>query len=181
MKKILLAVALSSLSVAASAEGWKFAPGLTEPGFKYEPSIALTASSIKPHGADSATAYGVDINFNCGLIQTPDNRMRTHFSVSRVNEDQYGATIVELSPRYTVPLADGFSIGAGPSLGAVRLNVAAAGVPTETVFAYGVVAGLNYRKGALYAGLDLGARRTKEKSGLDFDSRAVTLKVGYNF
>lgn len=180
MKKILLAVTLSSLSVAASAEGWKFAPGLTD-GFKYEPSIAATVGSIKPHDADSATAYGVEVNFNCGLIQTPDNRVRTHFSVSRVNEDQYGATIVELSPRYTVPLTDGFSIGAGPSLGAVRLNPSAAGVPTETVFAYGVVAGLNYRKGPLYAGLDLGARRTKEKSGLDFDSRAVTLKVGYNF
>lgn len=180
MKNILLAVALSSLSIAASAEGWKFAPGLSE-GFKYEPSVALTAGSVKPHGADSGTAYGVEVNFNCGLIQTPDNRMRTHFSVSRMNEDKYGATIVELSPRYTVPVADGLSIGVGPSLGAVHLNPAAAGVPTETVFAYGVVAGLNYRKGALYAGLDLGARRTKEKSGLDFDSRAVTLKVGYNF
>lgn len=180
MKKVLLAVALSSLSVAATAESWKFAP-LTDAGFTFEPTIAATAGSVKPNGGSSATAYGLELNFNCGLIQSPDNQIRTHFSVSRVDEDDYDATVVELSPRYTVPLADGFSIGIGPSLGAVRLNPAASGIDKETMFAYGLVAGLNYRAGAFYAGLDLGVRRTNEKDGIDYDSRGATLKVGFNF
>lgn len=181
MKKTLVAVALSTLSFAAMAQDWRFAPALSDAGFKFEPAVAAMVSSVKPHGDSGATAYGVDLNFNCGLIQSPDNRMRTHVSLSRVNEDHYDATIVELSPRYTVPVGDGLSIGVGPSLGAVRVDPAAAGIASRTVFAYGVVAGLNYRKGALYAGLELGLRRTNEKNGIDYDSRGVTLKVGYNF
>jgi hypothetical protein len=51
----------------------------------------------------------------------------------------------------------------------------------ETLFAYGIVGGVNYRMGALYAGLDLGVRRTHEKKHADFDSRYATLKVGVNF
>lgn len=181
MKKIILAVALSSLSVAAMAENWKFAPALKDPKFKFEPTIAATVGTIKPQGGSSETAYGIEMNFNCGLIQTPDNRIRTHFSVSRVDDNGYDATLVELSPRYTVPLSGGFSIGVGPSLGAARVDSATAGIATETVFAYGVVAGLNYRAGAFYAGLDLGVRRTNDKNSVDFDSRGATLKVGFNF
>lgn len=181
MKKTLLAVALSSLSLAAMAEGWKFAPVLSDPGFKFQPTVAAAVSSVKPEGASSDTAYGLELNFNCGLIQSPDNRIRTHFSVSRATEDAYDATVVELSPRYTVPVADGWSVGVGPSIGAVRVDPAAAGVATETMFAYGVVAGVNYRAGAFYAGLDLGARRTNDKNGIDYDGRAATLKVGFNF
>lgn len=182
MNKTLLAVALSTLSLAAAAQEWRFAPALKDAGFKFEPTIVATVGSVKPNGGgDTATAYGVELNFNCGLIQSPDNRIRTHFSVSRADEDEYDATMIELSPRYTVPLSNGFSIGVGPSLGAVRVNPAVAGADTETVFAYGVVAGLNYRAGALYAGLDLGVRRTNDKNDIDFDSRGVTLKVGYNF
>jgi hypothetical protein len=181
MKKTFLALALASLSAAAMAETWKFAPALSDSKFKFEPTIAATASSVKPRGRSSATAYGLEMNFNCGLIQSPDNRIRTHFSVSQVDENTYDATMVELSPRYTVPLSNGLSIGVGPSLGAVRMDSATAGVPTKTVFAYGVVAGLNYRMGAFYAGLDLGMRQTTERSGVDFDNRAATLKVGFNF
>ena len=181
MKKTLLAVALSSLSIAASAENWKLAPAFTDGAFKFAPTIAATVSTVKPQGGSSETAYGVELNFNCGLIQSPDNRIRTHLSFSRADGDKYDATVVELSPRYTVPLGEGFSVGVGPSLGAARVDSATVGVPTETVFAYGVVAGLNYRKGALYAGLDFGMRRTSEQSSVDFDSRAATLKVGFNF
>lgn len=181
MKKLLLAVTLSSLSAAAMAQNWKFAPALTESGFKFEPTIAATVSTIKPQGGSSDTAYGVEMNFNCGLIQSPDNRIRTHLSISRVDGNNYDATIIELSPRYTVPLSNGFSIGVGPSLGAVRVDATTAGAPTETVFAYGLVAGVNYRSGAFYAGLDLGARRTGNDNGVDFDSRGATLKVGFNF
>lgn len=181
MKKSLIAIVLSSLSVAASAADWKFAPLFNDAGFSFDPAIAATVGAVKPQGGSSATAYGVELNFNCGLLQSPDNRMRTHLSLSSVDEDAYDATVIELSPRYTVPVGSGMSIGIGPSLGAVRVNSAAAGVATETVFAYGLVAGVNYRRGALYAGLDLGVRRTDDKGGIDYDSRAATLKVGFNF
>jgi hypothetical protein len=180
MKKSLFVLALSSLSLAAAADGWKFAPLFTDHGFKFQPTVAATAGSVKPQGNGDATAYGLEVNFNCGLLQSPDNRIRTHLSLSRVDESRYDATLVELSPRYTVPLSSGLSVGVGPSLGGVRLEPAGAG-RNETVFAYGLIGGLNYRMGALYAGLDLGVRRTTEKNGIDFDSRYATLKVGFNF
>ena len=179
MKKTLLAVALLSLSATALADGWKFAPRMSDPGFKFEPSVAVTAGSVKPQDGSSAEAFGLELNFNCGMLQSPDNRIRTHLSLTRVNESDHDAVSIELSPRYTVPLASGFSVGIGPSLGAVRVDPAGAG--RETLFAYGLVGGLNYRAGAFYAGLDLGARRTSEKGGIDYDSRYALLKVGINF
>lgn len=181
MKKTLLAAAILSLSATAMAEGWKFAPRMKDPGFKFAPTLAVTAASVKPQDDGSANAYGLELNFNCGMLQSPDNRIRTHLSLSRINESDYDATGIELSPRYTVPLASGFSIGVGPSLGAIRLDPSAAGVGRETLFAYGIVGGLNYRMGALYAGLDLGVRRTSEQGGLDYDGRYATLKAGFNF
>jgi hypothetical protein len=180
MKKSILAFALSSLSLAAAADGWKFAPLMSDSNFKFQPTVAATVGTVKPQGNNEATAYGLEVNFNCGLIQSPDNRIRTHLSLSRVDENRYDATLVELSPRYTVPMSNGLSIGVGPSLGGVRLDPAGAG-KNETMFAYGLVGGVNYRMGALYAGLDLGVRRTAEKSGVDFDSRYATFKVGFNF
>lgn len=181
MKKLLLAVVVSSLSAGAMADGLKFAPVLSDQAFKFEPTIALTVGTVKPNGESSETAYGVELNFNCGLLQTSDNRIRTHLSLSRVNDNNYDATIIEMSPRYTLPLASGFSVGVGPSLGAVRVDPDAAGANRETFFAYGIVGGVNYRMGALYAGLDLGVRRTNEKNHSDFDSRYAALKVGINF
>lgn len=179
MKKIALALALASASTVALANGWKFAPGL-DSSFKFAPTVAATVGTVKQNGGgDSATLAGLELNFNCGLLQSPDNRIRTHFSISRADEKGYDATVIELSPRYTVPLGNGFSVGVGPSLGMVRLE--ASGLPNENLFAYGVAGGVNYRAGAFYAGFDLNARRTNEKSGLDYDSRGATLKVGFNF
>ena len=181
MKKLLLAAIFSSLSAAAMADGLTFAPILSDKAFKFEPTVALTVGTVKPNGESSGTAYGVDLNFNCGLLQTPDNRIRTHLSLSRINDKDYDATTIEMSPRYTLPLASGFSVGVGPSLGAVRVDPDVAGVRRQTFFAYGLVGGVNYRMGAFYAGLDVGVRRTNEKNDMDFDGRYATLKVGINF
>lgn len=181
MNKLLLAVLVSSLSAAAMADGLKFAPVMSDQAFKFAPTLAATAGTVKPNGESSETAFGLELNFNCGLLQTADNRIRTHVSLSHIDDKDYNATVIELSPRYTVPLVDGFSVGIGPSLGAVRVDPDAAGVNRETYFAYGIVGGVNYRLGALYAGLDLGVRQTNDKNHSDFDSRYATLKVGVNF
>ena len=178
LKKIALAAALVSLSAgAAAAEGWRLAP-VGEPGFKFAPSLAVTAGSVKPKDGERATALGLDLNFNCGLLQSPDNRMRTHLSLSRVDESSYELTNIELSPRYTVPVGEGLSIGVGPSLGLVAVDAAG---DDERLFGIGLVGGVNYRMGSLYAGADLRIQRTNEKNGFDFDNWAATAKLGMNF
>lgn len=177
LQKIAFAAAVASISTAAMAEGWRFAP-ITEPGFKMEPTLAATVGSVKPKDGESATAVGLDFNFNCGLLQSPDNRMRTHLSFSRVDEASYEATNIELSPRYTVPIGEGLSAGVGPSLGVVSLDV---GGNEERLFAVGLAGGVNYRMGAFYAGADLRLQRTREKNGFDYDNWAATAKLGINF
>ena len=116
------ATAASLFALPAQAEGWRFAPLLTDPDFQLEPSLALTAAHVEPtnDGADSVNAFGIELNFNCGLIQSPDNRIRTHLSMSRIDEDDAEVTTFALSPRYTLPMGGGLSIGAGPSLALVK-------------------------------------------------------------
>lgn len=179
MKKIILAATLTALSCAASADGWKFAPLFTDKSFKLEPTLAVTANHVNPDGSGSDTAFGLDFNFNCGLLQDPQNRMRTHINIGRSSEGGVKATAFELSPRYTVPLGQGYSVGVGPSLAAYKVNGRAG--YDETLLAVGVAAGLNYRAGAYYAGVDLRYHDTERKSRADFDNVTVGLKVGINF
>jgi hypothetical protein len=180
MKKIVLAAALAAAAVPALAEGWRFAPLFSDPGFKLEPTVALTVASVDPKEGDSATSYGVDINFNCGILQDPQNRMRTHINIHQADEDGTQATAFELSPRYTVPLGNGLSVGVGPSLGAFKVKVDAAGFD-ETYFGIGLAAGVNYRLGKFYAGADVRYHATGEKQGVDYDHTTAGVKLGMNF
>ena len=178
MKKLALAAALVTLSFAASADGWRLAPLLTDPSFKLAPSIALTANSVDPKDGTSNTGAGIDFNFNCGLLQDPQNRMRTHINIGQNKENGVSVNAFELSPRYTIPMGQGLSMGVGPSLAVYKVSRPGY---DETLLAAGVAAGINYRAGALFLGADVRYHNTEEKQGADFDNWTVGLKVGVNF
>jgi hypothetical protein len=175
----LLVTSLALGATASHADGLKFFPGL-ESGFKFEPSLAITAGvmSAAATNNDSMFVYGIDFNMNCGLIQTSDNRIRTHIQINHTDESGMKATSFELSPRYTVPLGSGFSIGAGPVLGVV---LADNGRNDKSLFGYGAVVGANYRKGMYYSGLDLRYLNTSESDNVSFENWALMAKVGINF
>lgn len=175
----LLVAGLALGATASQADGLKFFPGL-QSGFKHEPSVALTAGvmSAPATNDDSMFVYGLDINMNCGLIQTSDNRIRTHIQINHTDQSGMKSTSFELSPRYTVPLGSGFSVGAGPVLGVV---LADNGRNEKSLFGYGAVVGANYRKGMYYSGLDLRYLNTSESAGLGFENWALIAKVGINF
>lgn len=178
MEKLALAAALVTLSFAASAEGWRFAPLLTDSSFKLEPSIALTANSVDPKDGSRDTGVGIDFNFNCALLQDPQNRVRTHINIGHNNDNGVKVNAFELSPRYTIPMGQGLSVGIGPSLAVYKVN---ASNYDETLLAAGVAAGVNYRAGALFLGADVRYHNTEEKQGADFDNWTVGLKAGINF
>ena len=165
----------------AHADGLKFLPGL-ESGFKAEPSVAVSLGAMQANAGagrdETLFAYGLDFNMNCGLIQTPDNRIRTHVQINHANQSGIKATTFELSPRYTVPLGSGFSVGAGPVVGLVMADN---GTTDKNLFGYGAVVGANYRKGMYYSGLDLRYMNTNERSNLTFENWALLAKVGINF
>jgi hypothetical protein len=175
----LLVASLALGATASHADGLKFFPGM-ESGFKFEPSLAITAGvmSAAATNNDSMFVYGLDFNMNCGLIQTPDNRIRTHIQINHVDESGMKSTSFELSPRYTVPLGSGFSVGAGPVL---ALVMADNGLTDKNLFGYGGVVGANYRKGMYYSGLDLRYLNTTESNNLSFENWTLMAKVGINF
>jgi len=175
----LLVSGLALATTASHADGLRFFPGL-ESGFKFEPSLAITAGVMGASATnnDSMFVYGLDFNMNCGLIQTSDNRIRTHIQINHVDESGMKSTSLELSPRYTVPLGSGFSVGAGPVLGLVMADN---GRTDKNLFGYGAVVGANYRKGMYYSGLDLRYLNTTERDGMSFENWALMAKVGINF
>ena len=173
---VLLASSAALAAPTAHAEGWTLLPVMNDPAF----TLALTVGSVRPSEGDSdtVTALGIEATFNCILLQSPDKRIRTHLSIQRIDEDDAEVTTFELSPRYTVPLGNGLSVGVGPSLALVNADV---GSEDENLFGYGVAAGLNYRHGALYAGADVRYQNTTESEDIEFENWALTLKVGVNF
>jgi len=185
MNKIALTSALVALLGAATpsfAEGWRFLPAMDK-DLKFEPTLAFTINSVDPDGWSTATAYGIDFNFNCGLIQDPKNRMRTHLNISRGDDNGLKLTAYELSPRYTLPVGNKLSVGVGPSLALFSVEQ---GSYDEMLFGVGVAAGINYRSGKFYAGADLRIHKTDSEGNngnghADFDNIALGAKVGINF
>lgn len=175
----LLLAGLALGATSSQADGLRFFPGL-EKGFKAEPSLAISAGVMGAAATndDAMLVYGLDFNMNCGLIQTADNRIRTHVQINHVDESGMKSTSFELSPRYTVPLGSGFSVGAGPVLGVV---LADNGRSDKSLFGYGAVVGANYRKGMYYSGLDLRYLNTSQSDSVSFENWALLAKVGINF
>ncbi len=179
MKTIVLATTLATLSFAANAaDGWRFAPILNDKNLKLAPSVALTANRVDPRTGSGENAWGLDFNFNCGLIQDPHNRIRTHLNYSRVDDDGLKVHAFELSPRLMVPIAGGLSIGAGPSLAAYGVK---SGGYDHTLYGIGAAAGISYRLGNLFVGADARYHVTQTKGGRDFDNWTAGIKVGVNF
>jgi hypothetical protein len=171
------ALLASLIAPAHAAEGWTFLP-IANPGFKLAPTLAVTTNSNKPDQGSSATGYGIDFNFNCALLQSPDQRIRTHLNLSHTSKDGTTVNAFELSPRYTIPLGNGLSVGIGPSLALFKVE---SGSVSKNLFGAGVATGLNYNLGAFYAGFDLRYHSTTAKDGVDYDPSSVGVKVGINF
>jgi hypothetical protein len=177
---IALALGLGAFTAqAAHAEGWQLLPVINDSGFKLEPTLALTVNRLVPNQGASANAYGLEVNFNCALLQSPDKRIRTHINVSASDEAGMKTTAFELSPRYTMPVGiPGMSVGVGPSLAVFKVQ--AAGL-SRNLTGLGLAGGVNYRAGAFYVGADVRVHGTSAKDGVDLDPVTWGLKAGINF
>lgn len=174
------ALGLMAASAASAADtGLQWLPIANNPAWKPEPTLALTGNRVNPGTGSNASGWGAELNFNCGLVQTADNRIRSHLNVSHTSENGTTVNAYELSPRYTLPMGDGLSVGAGPSVGVFR--VSPSGATARTLYGMGVAAGVNYRVGMFYTGLDLRYHATGSRSGVDLDPTTLSAKVGINF
>lgn len=175
-----LALAFSALTASAAhaAGGLQWLPAFNDPAWKPDASLALTGSRIGPGTGPDANAWGLDLNFNCGLVQTPDQRIRSHLNLTHSSKNGSSVNGFEVSPRYTVPLGDGLSAGVGPSVGAFQVSTPG---NDRTLLGVGAAAGVNYRAGALYTGFDIRYHATTSRSGVDYDPLTFGAKVGINF
>ena len=177
---VLFAAALSLTATASHAEGLRFFPGF-QSGFEFAPTLAVSAGvmsvpDVEDHDADFV--YGLDFNFNCLLMQTPENRMRTHLQVNHTDNSGLTSTSFELSPRYTPAIGGGFALGVGP---VVALVMADNGDADKNLFGYGLVGGLEYRQGMFYSGIDLRYLATTESDEVELGNWALLAKLGVNF
>ncbi len=178
LSRLTLLAALIAGSAAAQAADWQFLPALNDPSYKPDLALAVTGSRVLPDSGPTANALGLELSMYCGLLQTPDRRLRTHANVSRTDKNGTQVTALELSPRYTVPLSQGLSVGVGPSLGVFNVNTPAA---DKSLIGLGVAAGVHYRAGMLYTGFDVRYHSTSERGGVDHDPVTLAAKIGVNF
>lgn len=92
------------------------------------------------------------------------------------------SSLRRLSPRYTVDIGSGWSVGVGPGLGYVRSEIDGRKTGMAAVQ---FVAGLNYRHGMFYAGADARYQDARDKTvgsaELQLDNWLLVIKAGVNF
>ncbi len=126
MKKRVLAVAVSALmvSAAASAEGngWNWFAGLDD-DYVMAPTVSLVAGHMS-FDDDSGSIAGIELSFNCPLLQPPTNKIRQQLSVVQYDEPGLEVTSIEINPHYVAEVSPGLFLGGGPGLGYMSVDTA---------------------------------------------------------
>jgi len=186
LKGLLAGAALTVAAGTAQADGWTFLPA-TKPGYKAEPTVAVTAGYLSPDSSftDGAVAYGAELSMNCALIQPPSNRVRTTVSYLAFDDGGLKLTDIELNPHYVVELSDKLWVGGGPGVGVVMADTSD---KDATMLAFQLGASAHYRMDKLFVGGEARYQFTQSKdygnsanpdSGVN-NWRAL-VKVGFNF
>ncbi len=170
---------------AAQAGGWRVLP-VKEPGFRAQPTLALTGGWMDPDTrlGGSTGVYGAELSFNCLLLQPPRNRIRTTLSYLRYDDSGLKLNDFELNPHYVVEVSDRLWVGGGPGIGVVKVDTSG---KDATMLAFQVGASLHYRTGRLFLGAEARYQLTQSKDygpagGLDsgVNNFRVLGKVGLN-
>lgn len=174
----LIAAGLALGATAAQAQGLKV-PGM-ENFSKYEPTIALTGGVVNaPAANDDATgAFGLELAMNVALLQNIDKRIRTYLQYNRVDSSGVRVNLLEFSPRFMMAVGNNISVGIGPVLSWVDAETSAG---DKNLFGYGAVAGIDYRMGNWYTGLDLRYLNTAADESVTFENVMLQAKIGLRF
>ena len=165
---------------ALAAGDWKFLP-VADKGYAPAFVASVTGGIMDPQHVGSGDAWGLELAFNCGLVQTPTGVVRTKLSVNKFDKAGLELTTVELNPRWTIPVAKDLTFGVGPGIGWVKAD----GGRNVDMFAWQAGADLDYRIGQLNLGLGARWQDTVNKNlggGREgADNWLVQAKVGIAF
>ena len=178
---LLTALALGAATTPAlAASDWKFLP-VADKGYAPAFVASVTGGIMDPQHVGSGDAWGLELAFNCGLVQTPTGVVRTKLSVNKFDKAGLELTTVELNPRWTIPVAKDLTFGVGPGIGWVKAD----GGRNVDMFAWQAGADLDYRIGQLNLGLGARWQDTVDKNlggGREgADNWLVQAKVGIAF
>ncbi len=176
MKKQILATVVGALFFSANvnAEGWKLFAG-KDAGFVLEPTASIMLGMMKPKEGDSGKILGVEMSFNCPLLQPPTNKIRQQISFAQYDENGAKLSSIEINPHYVVEVYPGLSIGAGPGVGYVLVD--ASGV--DNAFAGQLGASVHYNVSKrFFVGGDMRYQLTDNS---DINNSRMALKLGVSF
>lgn len=186
MKKKVLAIALGSLFISANASAadgeWNWFAGADD-DYVMEPTASLLVGSMKPKDGSSGSISGIELSFNCPLVQPPTNKIRQQISYAKYDEAGTEVTTIEINPHYVVETSPGLSIGAGPGLGYVSVDTPA---KDESMLAIQLGASVHYNASdVFFVGGEARYQITQDEnlggSVEGLDNWRVALKAGMNF
>lgn len=164
------------------ADDFRLFPGL-KPGFKFDPTLTVIGGSSfsTTRGGKALGTVGVGFDINCGAFQDPDNRIRTHISLTDTFGHGVNAQTFDLSIRYTLPVAKDVNLSLGPSVAAVNARLYDANNNRYSLLAgYGAAGGLEYRHGHAYAGIDAEYLDTSKHRETRLPTAKLLFVIGYH-
>ena len=188
MNKKSLGVLMGASMLVASgvhAEGWTFLP-VTQSGYRAQPALSLLYGRMTPSatGFKDGNFTGLEVAFDCPLLQPPTNRIREQLSYVHYSEGNKDIDSVEINPHYVVEVSPGFEIGGGPGLAYILTNT-----PANDPSLWGLNIGLSAHyapMGHLFLGAEYRYQITSDEdfgNGIkeDLNNGRFDIKVGYRF
>jgi len=186
MKKKVLAITVGSLllsmGISAEDKGWNWFAGADD-DYVMEPTASLLVGSMSPKDGSSGSITGIELSFNCPLLQPPTNKIRQQISYAQYDEGETEVTSIEINPHYVAEISPGLFIGGGPGLGYVSVDSAA---KDTNMFALQLGGSVHYNvSDALFLGGEARYQLTEDEnlggSMQGMDNWRVALKAGVNF
>ena len=189
-KKLNIFIIASILTVFSTAsfadKGWRLFAGMEE-GFAHEASLSVLLGAMGPDSkiGDSGLAGGIELSFNCPLIQPPTNKIRQQVSMTHYKDGDSDIKTIQINPHYVVEVMPKLWIGGGPGIGYVRADV---NNVTSNMVAAQVGASVSYSIDKVFLGAEARYQFTQSDEvggpayNVDGASNWQTvIKVGYNF
>ena len=188
-KKLNIFIIASILTIFSTAsfadKGWRLFAGMEE-GFVHEASLSVLLGAMGPDSkiGDSGFAHGVELSFNCPLIQPPTNKIRQQVSVTSYSDGDSDIKTVQINPHYVIEVMPKLWVGGGPGIGYVRADV---NNVTSNMVAAQVGGSISYSIKKVFLGAEARYQFTQgdEVGGPSYADGAsnwqTVIKVGYNF
>ena len=172
-------------TTGAQAQGWTLLT-VAEPGYRAKPALSLLYGRMTPSatGFRDGNFVGLEVAFDCPLLQPPTNRIREQLSYVHYSQGSRDIDSVEINPHYVVEVSPGLELGGGPGLAYILTNT-----PANDPSLWGLNLGLSAHytpMDQLFLGAEYRYQITSDErfgNGIneDLNNGRFDIKLGYRF